>query len=203
MTHDTLFSDTTPFPRSRALAGQRPSNAARVVVVTCCDANAPCGDVFGLDGESVMTIRTVGNTLGEDVLGSLEYACAIQGASVVIVLGHSDCEALAVACNQIEPGYLSGVLDRVVPAIRAVRTGGVPDLPGETFLDRVTMEHARRQAEAVTARSPMLAQLSAAGRVSIIAAVVDSQTGTVRAARPAHSAGGGHLLARMETGLPH
>lgn len=202
MKPDTPFGDDTPVPRSRALAGERPANTARVVVLTCCDANAPCGDVFGLGGRSVMTIRTVGNTLGEDVLGSLEYACAIQGASVIVVLGHSHCEALAVACNKTEPGYLSGVLDRVGPAIRAVRDGGLTDLESGTFLDRVTLEHARRQAQAITTRSPMLAQLSASGRVSVIAAVVDSDTGVVRTAHPANATGR-HFLVPMESELAH
>lgn len=202
MRQEPPFADDVPGARSRALAGERPANTARVVVLTCCDANAPCGGVFGLDGQSVMTIRTVGNTLGEDVLGSIEYACAIQGASVIVVLGHSHCEALAVACNKTEPGYLSGVLDRVGPAIRAVRDGGLTDLAGGTFLDRVTLEHARRQAQAITTRSPMLAQLSASGRISVIAAVVDSDTGVVRTAHPA-GATSGHFLAHVESGLAH
>ena len=203
MEHESLFADDKAVLRSRTLAGERHPNTARVVVLTCCDVNAPCGEVFGLDGQAVMTIRTVGNTLGEDVLGSLEYACAIQGASVIVVLGHSHCEALSVACQQTEPGYLSGVLDRVGPAIRSVRASGGSDLAADTFLDRVTLEHAHRQAQAITTRSPMLARLSASGRISIIAAVADSDTGVVRSARPAYGVAGNHLITKMGAGAPH
>lgn len=199
MEHESPLADRRTVPCSR----ERRPNLVRLVVLACCDVNAPCGDVFGLDGKSVMTIRTVANTLGEDVLGSLEYACAMQGASVIVVLGHSDCEAVAVACNQVEMGHLSGVLDRVGPAIRTVRMSGASDLSTGTFLDRVTLEHARRQAHAITTRSPVLARLSAAGRVSIIAAVADSDTGAVRAAHPAHGVASGHLITQMNTKPPH
>ncbi|MGE0447062.1 MAG: carbonic anhydrase [Vicinamibacterales bacterium] len=162
-----------------ALPGVLAQPGVKVAVVTCCDAHAPAGEIFGSAGAAAMAIRTVGNTIGEDVLGALEYACVVEGAAVIVILGHSHCHAVSLACKGTELGHLTGVLDRMGPAIRTVRTAAGDGLSTDALVERVTAEHARRQAEAITARSPLLAALVADGQLTVIAAVADSASGTV------------------------
>ena len=151
----------------------------KLAVLSCCDAGAPAGEVFDVAGGPVMTIRTLATTIGEDVLGALEYACAMEGASVIIVMGHSRCRAITAACDHTELGHLTGVLDRIVPAIQAIRETDPAPLPDDAFVERVTLEHTRRQALAISERSPVLARMLEAGALTIMVAIADSASGAI------------------------
>ena len=151
-----------------------------VAVVTCCDAHAPSGEVLGQLPRAVLTIGSAAATLGEDVLGCLEYACEVEGASMILVLAHTRCHVIEAACDRIEIGHLTGVLSRIEPAIRAVEGRGTENLSWHTFTERVAMEHVRRQAACIPDRSPVLARLVRDGRLEIVSAMADSDTGALR-----------------------
>src|SRR5439155_2459303 len=51
---------------------------------------------------------------------------AVVGAKLVLVMGHTDCGAVKGACDHVQLGNLTGLLDKIQPAVEAVR-----DVPGE------------------------------------------------------------------------
>jgi carbonic anhydrase len=86
---------------------QRPYAA----ILGCSDARVPIELVFNEGPNDLFVVRVAGNTLGEDVRGSLNYALEHLGASLrlIVVLGHSACGAVTAAVDVfLDPaGYLS------------------------------------------------------------------------------------------------
>jgi carbonic anhydrase len=60
-----------------------------------------------------------GNISNDDILGSMEFACKLEGAKVVLVMGHTSCGAIKGAIDNAELGNLTGLLAKIKPAIKA------------------------------------------------------------------------------------
>lgn len=66
--------------------------------------------------------RVAGNVVNDDMLGSMEFGCAVSGAKVVLVLGHTACGAVKGAIDDVVLGNLTGLLARIKPAIPATKS---------------------------------------------------------------------------------
>ena len=73
-----------------AYAGQFP----KAVVLSCLDSRIPVEDVFDRGVGDIFVARVSGNFINEDILGSIEFACHVAGAKLVLVLGHTHCGAV-------------------------------------------------------------------------------------------------------------
>ena len=102
------------------LAQKRSSPLVNIPLRCCWDASIPgplrrsystsgIGDAFNA--------RVAGNVANDDMLGSMEFACAVAGAKVVFVLGHTKCGAIKGAIDDVVLGNLTGLLARIKPAI--------------------------------------------------------------------------------------
>jgi len=91
------------------------------VVISCIDSRVPPEIIFDLDLGDVLSIRVAGNVINNDVLGSLEFACKIAGVKLIVVMGHTNCGAVKGACNNVELGNLTSLLDKIKPAIDLVQ----------------------------------------------------------------------------------
>jgi len=91
--------------------GAEPRQLPFAAVLGCSDARVPIGHIFNEGPNELFGVRVVGNTLGSDVRGSLNYALEHLGESLklVVVLGHSDCGAVTAAVEVfLDPtGYLA------------------------------------------------------------------------------------------------
>ena len=76
-----------------AYAGQFP----KAVVLSCLDSRIPVEDVFDRGVGDIFVARVAGNFINEDILGSMEFACHVAGAKLIIVLGHTHCGAVQAA----------------------------------------------------------------------------------------------------------
>ncbi|WP_303866284.1 carbonic anhydrase [Acetobacterium wieringae] len=94
-------------------AGQKPD----VVVVTCSDSRVPPEHIFSAGIGELFVIRTAGNVIGDFELGSIEYAVGHLGSSVVLVLGHNHCGAVAAAMQGHGHGYITSIVEEIQPAI--------------------------------------------------------------------------------------
>jgi carbonic anhydrase len=90
-------------------AGQFPA----AVVLGCIDSRAPAEIVFDAGIGDTFNARIAGNVVNDDLLGSLEYACAVAGAKVLLLFGHTACGAIKGAIDDMEMGNLTGLLARV------------------------------------------------------------------------------------------
>lgn len=176
-----LFRDQSRMVDATA-AGQFPL----AVVLGCIDSRTPAETVFDLGLGEIFSVRIAGNIAGDRELGSLEYACAVAGAKLVVVMGHTRCGAVTSAIRfAIEGGNAASqlgctnvdfLLNEIRPVVHAV--GPAPDstsLPAvfDGFVDKVARQNVLRSIEAVRRGSPALLQLVESGRIRIVGCMYD------------------------------
>jgi carbonic anhydrase len=139
----------------------------------------PVEKVFDLGIGDVFSARVAGNVLDDDLLGSLEFACALAGSKAIVVLGHTACGAVKGALAGAELGHLTGLLARITPAIEDVC--GAPTQPGATpdVVDAVVHRNVERVVEQVRTQSEVLRDLESRAEIRIVGAVYDISSGVV------------------------
>lgn len=148
-------------------------------IVSCADSRVPPELVFGGLGLGELFItRNAGNLVDTGVLGSIEYGAAVLGSPLIVVLGHSKCGAVAAACDVVSknatyPGSIGPMIEPIVPAALAVKD------KGGDFVDAAVRESALRTAARLPARSPVLSDLATKGKLKIVAARYDLDSGKV------------------------
>lgn len=155
--------------------GQYPFSA----VLGCIDSRVPPELVFDQGIGDLFAPRIAGNFINTDILGSLEFATAVAGAKLVVVLGHTSCGAIEGACQRVELGHLTQTLANLAPAIEAAGGSG-EDRADKTFLDAVSLKNVELTVDAIPRRSPVMANLVVQGNLAIVGALHDVETGRVR-----------------------
>jgi carbonic anhydrase len=165
------------------LASQRASvaggQAPWATILSCADSRVPPELVFGGRGLGELFVaRNAGNLADTATIGTLEYGAAVLGSPLIVVLGHRSCGAVKGACevvtsNATFPGSIGPMIYPIIPAALAVR-----DKPGD-FVDNATRESARRTAARLADSSATLAELIEAGKLKILSAIYDLETGKV------------------------
>ena len=165
------------------LAAQRNAVAAHqapwATIISCADSRVPPELIFGGHGIGELFVaRNAGNLVDTATLGTVEYGAAVLGSPLIVVLAHTSCGAVKAACdvvakNATYPGAIGPMIEPILPAAIAVRSE-----KGD-FVDNAAKESARRTARRLTVSSKLLAGLTAAGTLKIVAAIYDLQTGTV------------------------
>jgi carbonic anhydrase len=145
--------------------GQKPYAA----ILSCADSRVDPGWVFAIGSGELFQVRNAGNTAFDDGIASLEYAVAVLGTPLVLVMGHSGCGAVKAAMGS-EP--LTPLLEGLVKPIRAsLRSGDA--------LNTAIQGNVRYAAEQLTSRSTVLKEAVAAGKLSIRSAYFDIGSGKV------------------------
>ena len=158
-------------------AGQFP----HAVILSCIDSRAPAEFIFDQGLGNLFNARIAGNVANNDIVGSMEFACAAAGAKLVLVMGHTRCGAVMGACDHVEMGNLTGLLDRIQPAVQAVH-----DVPGERnstnekFVEAVAEANVRLTVARIRELSPILRDLETAGKIQIVGCIYDLETGRVQ-----------------------
>jgi carbonic anhydrase len=156
-------------------AGQYPASA----VLGCIDSRAPAEIVFDTGIGDMFNARIAGNVVNDDLIGSLEFACAVAGAKVVLVFGHTSCGAIKGAIDDVEMGNLTGLLARVKPAITATSVTGDRSSKNLAYVDAVARTNVRLGIDNIRRRSPLLADLERKKSLQIAGAMYDLATGLV------------------------
>jgi len=157
-------------------AGQFPF----ATILSCMDSRTSAELIFDQGLGDIFSIRVAGNVLNSDILGSMEYATKVVGTKILIVLGHTKCGAIVGACNGVKLGNLTGLLDKVAPAIESEKTtlehrdGGNP-----TFVNNVTKLNVLLTIDRIRKESPIVAELEQEKAIKIIGAVYDVDNGQV------------------------
>ena len=100
------------------ITGQYP----KAVVLSCIDSRVPVEQVFDQAIGDVFVARVAGNFENTDILGSIEYACAVAGSKLIFVLGHESCGAVKAACDGVELGNITIMLANITPAVEKSAT---------------------------------------------------------------------------------
>lgn len=153
------------------------------VIVSCMDSRTSVELIFDQGFGAVFSIRNAGNVVSHTVLGSLEYATAVAGAKLIVILGHTGCGAIRGAIDGVELGHLTGLLGKIMPAVEA--QGHADAQAGRTerdaaFVAGVTVRNVCNGVERVLTQSAVIRSLVRQGRLGIVPAVHDIATGRVR-----------------------
>jgi carbonic anhydrase/SulP family sulfate permease len=169
-------------------AGQHPL----AVVLSCIDSRTPAELIFDLGVGDVFSVRVAGNITSRKILGSIEYGCAVAGAKLVLVMGHTRCGAVGaavkLACTATTAAAATGCrhLDHVIGDIqRSIEPHacrGVEQLPPDekqALVDAVARRNVLRVVEEVLGQSATLADLVRQGRILVVGAMYDVATGGI------------------------
>lgn len=149
-------------------------------IVSCMDSRTSAELVFDQGLGDIFSIRLAGAVISDNVLGSLEYACKVAGSKFIVVLGHTKCGAIKGACDHVELGNLTGLLNKITPSVYAEKTiRDNRNSHNHVFVDAVTRIHTERSVQAVLEQSLILRDMIFKGEVGIIGALYDVETGVV------------------------
>jgi carbonic anhydrase len=168
---------------SRDYRAQQRSSAAgqfpACVTLGCVDSRVPAEVIFDVGIGDMFSARIAGNVVNDDVLGSLEFSCAVAGAKVVLLLGHTSCGAIKGAIDDVDLGNLTGLLARVKPAISATKYGGEKSSKNGAYVDAVARTNVLLGLDNIRRRSPILAELEQKKTIQIVGGMYDLATGIV------------------------
>lgn len=145
------------------VTGQYPA----AVILSCIDSRAPAEIIFDAGIGDTFSARIAGNIANDDLLGSLEFACALAGAKVVLVMGHTGCGAIKGAIDGAQLGNLTGLLNKIKPAVAATHYEGQRTSKNAEFVDEVAKTNVRLTVGAIRERSAVLAGLEKDGKIKI------------------------------------
>lgn len=150
------------------------------VILGCIDSRVPHEIVFDKGVGDVFSARVAGNFINTDLLGSLEFATAVAGAKVIVVLGHTECGAIKGACDHVELGNLTATLSNIAPAVYSVRDiEGPRTSSNKEFVQAVAHQNVGMTVDNIVNRSPVIRGLIERGDLIVIGAMHDVASGAV------------------------
>ncbi len=150
------------------------------VVLSCIDSRTSAELIFDQGLGDIFSVRIAGNIVNEDILGSMEFACKVAGSKIIVVLGHTKCGAVKGACDHVEMGNLTTLLQKLQPAVEA-ETSTVNERNSENsaFVENVAIINVRRNVEEIINRSAILKEMIDNGEIGIAGAMYNVETGVV------------------------
>lgn len=142
-------------------------------ILSCADSRVPPEILFDQGIGNIFDVRIAGNIATPEAIGSIEYAVALLGSPLLMVLGHERCGAVTAAVqNESLPGEISTFVKAILPAINRVK-----DQPGD-IVDNAVTANVRYQIECLE-RSPLLSTRLQSGKLKIVGGRYDLDTGRV------------------------
>jgi len=145
------------------------------VILGCVDSRVPPELIFDLGIGDIFSVRIAGNFVNEDILGSMEFATKVVGSKHILVLGHTSCGAIQGAKDQVELGNLTGLVNKLQPAVAAAS-----ELSDDPEVDQIAEMNVKLTMENIKVKSPILKELEDRGEISISGAMYDVSTGHVK-----------------------
>ncbi len=151
------------------------------IILSCMDSRTSVELIFDLGLGDVFSARIAGNIINNDILGSMEFACKLAGSKLIVVLGHTHCGAIKGACANARLDHLSGLLDKIKPAIECVHTETAvnSEIDQDELVQRVADKNVQLTVNQVRSRSALLAAMEKSGEIAIIGGMHDIETGKV------------------------
>lgn len=147
--------------------GQYPA----AIILSCIDSRVPAEIVLDAGIGELFNARVAGNLVNQDILGSMEYACAVAGSKVIMVMGHTGCGAIKGGISGAQLGHLTGLVDRLRPAAEATRYTGVRDEKNPAFVDEVARTHVRMTVRQIRQQSSTLAGMERRDEIMLVGAM--------------------------------
>jgi carbonic anhydrase len=164
--------------RRELVKGQHPF----AIILSCADSRVPSEMVFDQGLGTLFVIRVAGNVVAPSLVGSVEYAAAVLGTELAVVVGHSSCGAVKAAVDHIRSGEdapspnIADIVNRIRPAIEEVVKG---DRSEDEIMRDAVRANVRHSASHLRSGSKVLEDKIGAGKLKIVGAEYDLGTGQV------------------------
>jgi len=157
-----------------------PGQYPKAVVLSCLDSRVPVEDVFDQGLGDIFDGRVAGNFVNEDLLGSLEFACKVVGAKLIVVMGHQHCGAVKGAIDDVKLGNITIMLAKIKPAVAMSQDfAGEKISANEDFVKHVSENNVRLAIKNIRDNSPILKEMEDKGEVKIVGAFYRLTDGTL------------------------
>lgn len=149
-------------------------------ILGCADSRVSPEHCFDEGQGDLFVTRIAGNFLTQEILGSLEYGTAVLGASLIMVLGHTGCGAIAAAMRAVDsdedfPGHIQGIATALSPAV--IQATSESQAEGRAL--RATQINVAMNVDKLRNATPVLRKLVRDQRLRIVGGIYHVQTGTV------------------------
>ena len=172
----------TGSPRHRADVDRRAELSEKqtphAALLGCSDSRLAAEIIFDQGLGDLFVVRNAGQIVSDSVLGSLEYAIAVLGVPLILVLGHDSCGAVRAAIDSQGadaaplPPHIEHLIDKIIPAVR--RVSGIADAafldPDNIDATAVGREHLRDTVAELLERSEIISDAIANGTLAIVGA---------------------------------
>lgn len=151
-------------------------------ILSCIDSRVSAELIFDQGVGDIFSVRIAGNFVNKDILGSMEFACKLAGTKLIVVLGHTACGAVKGACDDAKLGNLTGMLEKIKPAVEAVsepQDASLRNSANLEFVDNVSVKNVQLTIERILEESDVLAEMHNNDEIRIIGAMYDINTGKV------------------------
>ena len=150
------------------------------IILSCIDSRTSAELIFDQGLGDIFSVRIAGNIINEDILGSMEFACKVAGSKIIVVLGHTKCGAVKGACDHIEMGNLTALLNKIRPAVdEETLTKENRNSNNSVFVENVSTINVKRTVKSIMQRSPILKEMIESGQIGIVGGTHDISTGEV------------------------
>ena len=163
--------------RNDSVNGQNPHS----IVLSCIDSRVVVEQVFDQALGDIFVARVAGNFANTDIVASMEYACAVAGSKLIIVLGHEACGAVKAACDNVELGNITSLLSNITPAVDQVK-GSISsphDSSNTNFVNAAIEENVNQTIDQIRSMSPILKDLEDKGQIQFKGGVYKLASGKV------------------------
>tara|TARA_R110001632_G_scaffold130385_2_gene244483 strand:- start:288 stop:917 length:630 start_codon:yes stop_codon:yes gene_type:complete len=151
-------------------------------ILSCIDSRVSSELIFDQGIGDIFSVRIAGNFINEDILGSMEFASKLAGTPLIVVLGHTSCGAVKGACDNAKLGNLTAMLEKITPAVNAVKEPQDSSLRNSSnidFVNNVAEKNVHMSIDRILAESDVLAQMHKEGDIKIVGGMYDIKTGAV------------------------
>ena len=152
-------------------------------ILSCIDSRVSAELVFDQGLGDIFSVRIAGNFINEDILGSMEFACKLAGTKLLVVLGHTSCGAVKGACDHARMGNLTALINKIEPAVDAVKEPTDNSLRNSNnlkFVDEVAAKNVHMAIANIHKDSPILSEMEKNNEILIVGAMYDISTGEVK-----------------------
>ncbi len=152
--------------------------------LSCADSRVPVEEIFDQGIGDCFVARVAGNIATPEQVGSLEFGTLVLGSKILLAVGHERCGAVVASMGRItlpaDPGKIPTLVPYIKPAVDAIaaetKAKGIAEVGNDVEL--TVKQNAKNQADAL-AKSTILAALVKDGKLKIIPAYYDLDTGKV------------------------
>ncbi len=150
-------------------------------ILSCIDSRTSAELVFDQGLGDIFSVRIAGNIVNEDILGSMEFTCKVAGSRSIVVLGHSKCGAIKGACDGVQLGNLSTLLNKIQPSVyheHSVKENR--NSSNGAFVEKVAEIQVRRSVRSIVEQSVVLREMVDQKQIGIIGGLYDVESGRVQ-----------------------